>query len=62
MIKKVNAIQTIDTEDLVKKADGNKKVVEVEKKISDHIIYYYIINTFSKLLGAVLVKRSKQAT
>ena len=34
--KKVNAIQTTDTSDLVKKADYNTKIGEIEKKILDH--------------------------
>ena len=32
LVKKINAIQNIDTSDLAKKADYNKKVVEVKKK------------------------------
>ena len=37
MVKKVNAIQTIDTSDLVKKADYNTKIEEIDKKISNHV-------------------------
>ena len=34
-LKEVNAIQTIDTSDLVKKGDYNTKIEEIEGKISD---------------------------
>ena len=37
MVKKVNAIQTIDTSDLVKKADYNTKIEEIDKKISNYV-------------------------
>ena len=36
MVKKLNAIETIDTIDLVKKADCNTKIGGIEKKIPDH--------------------------
>ena len=36
LIKSINAIQTIDTSHLVKKADYNTKIVEIEKKKPDH--------------------------
>ena len=36
MVKKVNGIQTTDTGNLVKKADYNTKIGEVEKKMLDH--------------------------
>ena len=36
LVKKVNAIQTIDTRDLVKKKADNTKIVEIENKIPDN--------------------------
>ena len=36
LVKKVNGIQTTDTGNLVKKADYNTKIGEVEKKMLDH--------------------------
>ena len=38
MIKKVHAIQTIDTSDLVKKTDYNTKINEIERKFLIMII------------------------
>ena len=38
MIKKVHAIQTIDTSDLVKKTDYNTKINEIERKLLIMII------------------------
>ena len=35
-LKKDNAMQTIDTSDLVKQEDYNTKVVEIERKIPSH--------------------------
>ena len=45
-VKRVNAIQTTDTSNLVKRADYNKKIAEIEKKIlrndhDKHITTYY---------------------
>ena len=34
-LQKVNAIQTIDTNDLVKKAGSNTTIYEIEKKMPD---------------------------
>ena len=39
MVKKINAIQSTDTSNLVKKADYNTKIGEIEKKIQDHDKY-----------------------
>ena len=36
VIKKVNAIQTTDANNLVKRSDYDTKNVEIEKKILDH--------------------------
>ena len=39
LIKKVNATQTIDTSNLVKKTNYGTKIVETENKIPDHDKY-----------------------
>ena len=39
LVKKVNAIQTTGTSDLVKQADYNAKIYEIENKISSHDKY-----------------------
>ena len=39
LVKKVNAIQTTGTSDLVKQADYNAKIYEIENKISNHDKY-----------------------
>ena len=36
LVKKVNAIQTADTSNLVRKTDYDKKSCKIEKKILDH--------------------------
>ena len=36
LVKKVNAIKTTDTCDIIKKADYDTKMNEIEKKINDH--------------------------
>ena len=36
LVKKVNAVQTTDNSNLVKKSDYNKKFNKIEKKITDH--------------------------
>ena len=36
LVKKVNVIQAIDTSNLVEKTDYNTKIIEIEKKITDH--------------------------
>ena len=36
LVKKFNAIQTINTSNLVKKAEYDTKSYEIEKKILDH--------------------------
>ena len=59
-LKKVNAIQAIDTSDLVKKADYNTKIGDIEKRVPDH--YKYITtNDFNKFQGAIFDERLKQA-
>ena len=44
-LKKDNAMQTIDTSDLVKQEDYNIKIVEIERKIPSH--GKYIINLYN---------------
>ena len=39
MVKKFNVIQTIDTNDLVKRAAYHVKIEKIEMKISDHDKY-----------------------
>ena len=39
MVNKVNAIQNIDTSDLIKKDDYNTEIDENEKKIPNHDLY-----------------------
>ena len=39
LVKTVNAIQTIDTSDLVKKFDDDTKTDETENNIPNHDIY-----------------------
>ena len=43
-VKKVNAIQSTDTSDFVKKTDYNTKINEIQKKIIDHDHDKYINN------------------
>ena len=50
MVKKVNAIQTNDTGDLVQKTDYNTKIYEIEEKINNHDHDKYITTQeFNKL-------------
>ena len=56
-LKKVNAIQAIDTSHLVKKANYNSKIEEIEKEIPDRN-KYISINEFNKLTK----ERLKQAS
>ena len=43
LAKNVNAIQNTDTSNLVKEADHNTKIAEIEEKILDHNHGKYII-------------------
>ena len=57
-MKKVNAFQTIDTNDLVKKADYNTKIEKIEKRIPDQ--YKYIsTQEFDKLTSEIFAERLK---
>ena len=58
-LKKVKTIKTIDTSDLVQKAKCNRKIAEIEKKISGHDKYVTAID-FNKFVGAIFDKRLKQ--
>ena len=49
MVKKVDAIQTTDTSDFVKKADYDTKIGEIEKKITDHDHKYITTQEFNRL-------------
>ena len=42
LVKKVNAIQTTDTSNLVKRIEYNTKIGEIEKKMLDHDPDQYI--------------------
>ena len=59
-LKKVNATQTIDTSDLVKKADYDTKIEDIEKKIPK-LNKYITINDFNKFSGEIFDERLKQA-
>ena len=52
LVKKVHAIQTIDTTNLVEKADHNTKVGGIEKKILHHYYDKYITTRESNKLKA----------
>ena len=60
MVKKDNSVQTNDTSDLVKKADYNTKIDEVEKKIPNHD-KYITTQEFNKLTTENFSERLKQA-
>ena len=60
MVKKVNAIQIINTSDSVKKADYYTKIEEIENKIPGHE-KYITTNDFNKFLGTIFDERLKQA-
>ena len=60
LLKKDNAMQTIDTSDLVKKADYNTKIVGIEKKIPDHD-KYITTPKVNKITKENFAERLKQA-
>ena len=60
MVKKVNAIQTNDTINLINKTDYDAKVVAIEKKIPDHD-KYITTTEFNKLTTEIFAERLKQA-
>ena len=57
MVKKVNAIQTTDTSNLVKKADYDTKIDEIEKKIDNNIIKLVAENFTARLKQAKLATK-----
>ena len=61
LVKKVNDIKTTDTNALVKKAEYDKKIGDIEKKITDqdHGNRYVITEKFSRLTA--VNSRLKQA-
>ena len=66
LVKKVNAIETTVTSDLVKKANYNTKIGETEKKKFDHDYEIYIttqqLNKLTKENFTARLKEAKIAT
>ena len=64
MVKKVNTIQTININDLVKKADYNTKIEEIEKKIhnDDKDITTKEFDKFTEENFGVRLKQAKLVT
>ena len=61
LVKKVNTLHTTGTNNLVRKADFNTKIVEIEKKILDHNHDKYITTQeFNKLTTDNFPTRLKQ--
>ena len=60
VIKKVNAIQITDTSHLVKKADYNTKIDEIEKKLPERG-KYITTQEFNKLTSETFAARLAQA-
>ena len=58
MIKSFNAIQPIDTTELVKKTDYKTKFEEIEKKIPNHD-NYVTTNEFNQLTAENFVEKYK---
>ena len=63
-MKNVNAIQADDSSYLVKKADCNTNIAEIEKEIfdCDHNNKYILTREFNKLKVEIFTARLKQAT
>ena len=59
MIKKVNAVQTIDTSNLVKKAEYKTKIYEIKNKIPNHD-EYITTQEFNKLMTENFATRLKK--
>ena len=59
LVKKVNALTNINTSDLVKKADYNTKIEDLENKIPNHD-KYTTTNEFPKLTRQNVAERLKQ--
>ena len=60
MVIKVNAIQTTDTNNLVKIADYNTNIYEIQKIIADHV-WYITTQEFNKLKTDNFAARFTQA-
>ena len=60
LVKKGNAIRTIGTSDLVKKATYNTKIYEIEKKVPDHD-KYIATQKFNKLMSKSFAAKLKRA-
>ena len=61
LVEKVNAIQATDPSNLVKKADYDTKIAEIEKKILDHDHSKYITtHEFNRLTAKNFAARLKQ--
>ena len=63
LVTKANTINTTDTSDLVKKADYDIKIAEIEKKITDHdhSSRYITTQEFNKLTAENFTAKLKQA-
>ena len=62
LVKKVIAIQTTETSDLVKKTDYNTKMFKIEKKTLNHNLDKYITTQeFNKLTKENFAARLKEA-
>ena len=62
-VKKFNAIQTTDTNHLVKETDYGTKIGDIEEKILDYDHAKYItIQEFNKLMTANFTARLKQVS
>ena len=59
MVKKFNVVQTIDTNDLPKRAAYHAKIEKIEMKISDHD-KYITAPKFNKLTKESFVEKLKQ--
>ena len=52
--------QTVDTSDLIKKADNDTKIEDITKKVPNHN-KYVTNNNFNKFPGAIFDERLKEA-
>ena len=58
LVKKGNSINTTDSSNLVKKADYNTKINDIEKKITDHIhAKYMVTQEFNKLTSEIILQQ-----
>ena len=61
LVKNINAIKTVDISDLVKKADYDTKVEEIEKKLDHKNDKCITTQEFNNLMADNFAARSKQA-